>query len=182
MWAFLRVCRVTPRVLCADFLEQGDDLRFDLCVGDADQCDGDREFEAAGSGAAWIEVDDAVSGLDAGLVGVAADDHCYAGCFGVDLEPLDGVDEVDHLAAEFDDFGRGEPGAVAEGVNVAADCGDGGDLAQGGEDVGVADVAGVEDVVDTSEGGEGFGAEEAVGVGDDAYEHVGPEIARKIKR
>ena len=84
---------------------------------------------------------------------------------------VEGVDEVEEVAAELDSFGGGELGAGAVGVDVAADGGDGGDLAEGVEDVGVADVAGVEDVVDAAERGEGFGAEEAVGVGEDADEH-----------
>ena len=135
------------------------------------------ELEAAGAGAAGVEVDDAVSGLDAGLVGVAADDDGDACGFGVEVEPVDGMDEVEEAASEFYGFGFGELGTGAVGVGVAADGCHGSDLAQSGEYVRIADVSGVEDVVDGmpvgAQGCDGFGAEETVGVGDDAYEHGG---------
>ena len=102
---------------------------------------------------------------------MAAEDHGDAGGARVDVQPLDGVNEVDEMAGEFDGFGCGERGAGAVGVDVAADGGDGRDGAQGGEDDGVADVAGVEDVVHALDGGESFGAEERVGVGDGGDEH-----------
>ena len=133
-----------------------------------DQGQGYGEVEATGTGAAWVEVDDSIAGIDRGLVGVAADDHGDAGDFGVYIEIVDGMDEVENVALQLDCFGFGELGACALRVYVAADAGYGGNVAECVEDRWVADVSCVEDVVDTSEGREGFGAEEAVGVGDDA--------------
>lgn len=135
---------------------------------DFDERHGDGELEAAWAGAAGVEVEDSVVGCDRGLVGVAADDAGDSGGVWVDIQPVDGVDEVEETASEFDGFGFGKLGADAVDVDIAADRGDRGDLAEGVEDVGVANVAGVEDVVDTGEGGERFGAQQAVGVGDNA--------------
>ena len=105
---------------------------------------------------------------------MAADDAGDSGG-GVQVQIVDGVDQVEETAGEFDSFGVGELGAGAVGVDVAADGGHGGDGAQGVEDGGIADVTGVEDVIDdtiwASQGGEDLGAEETVGVGEYAEEH-----------
>ncbi len=59
---------------------------------------GDGEVEAAGAGAAGVEVEDSVAVLDGGLVGVAVEDCGDAGGVGVEVEVVDGVDEVDQAA------------------------------------------------------------------------------------
>jgi len=99
---------------------------------------------------------------------MSADHHRYPSGFGVQVEVMDGVNEVEESAGQLDGFGFGELGAVAVGVDVAADGGDRGELAQGTENARVADISGVEDVVDSAQRGERFGAQQAVGVGDDA--------------
>ena len=134
-------------------------------VCDAEEGAGDGEVEAAGAGAAGVEVEDSSVVLDGGLVGVSVDDCGDAGGVGVEVEVFAGVDDVEEAAGQLDGLGGGEEGVGAVGVDVAADGGDRGDAGQGDEDGGVAYVAGVEDVVDTGEGGEELGAEEAVGVG-----------------
>ncbi len=124
------------------------------------------------TGTAWVQVEDAVAGLDAGLVGVAVDHDGDAGGFRLDVQVVQGVDHVEKLAVELHGFRGGESGAGAGVVDVAADCGHGRELAEGVEEGGVAQVTGVEDVVDATQGVESFGAEEAVGVGEDAYAHA----------
>jgi len=136
----------------------------DVGLGEGDEGEGYGEFEAARACAAWVEIDDSVAGFDLRLVGVTADDHGNAGGFGVYVEVVDRVDEVEEVAREFYDFGFGQSGTGAEEIYVAPDCGDGSDGAQGGKDFGIADVAGVKDVIDTSEGSYGFWPEEAVGI------------------
>lgn len=152
-------------------LEEGEDGWGQGVLFDAEVGEGDGEVEAAGACAAWVEVEDVVAGFGGGLVGVAADDGGEAGGGGVQVEVVDGVDEVEEGAVELDDVGWGQVGAGAVGVDVAADGGDGGYGAEGAEDLDVADVAGMENMIDAVEGGDGLGAEEAVGVGDDADEH-----------
>ena len=70
--------------------------------------------------------------VDGGLVGVAGDDDGNAGGFWGEVEVVDGVKHVEEAAAELEDFGGGEEGAGAVGVDVAADGGDGSDLGEGG--------------------------------------------------
>lgn len=133
-----------------------DEAWGDLGLGKGDEGEGDGELEAAGAGAPGVEVGNAISGFDLGLVRVAADDHGDAGSFGVHVEVVDGVNEVEEVAGQLNDFGLGEQGAGAEEVDVAADGGDRSNLAENVENGWVADVTGVEDVVDTCEGSNGF--------------------------
>ena len=134
------------------------------------------EFEAAGAAASGIEVEGSLAALDGGFMGVAAEDERDAGGLGVEVEILDGVDEVDEVAGEGDGFGVREERAGVwlsgfRGVDVAADGREGREAAEAIEDCWVADVSGVEDVVGTGDSGDGFGAEEAVGVGEGGDEH-----------
>ena len=143
--------------------------------------EGNWKREASGAGAAWVEVENVVSGLDHGLVAMAVDHGADAGGRGVEVQVGDVVDEIEETAGEFDGFGCGKLRARARAVDVAADGGEWSDGGEAVEDGGVADVAGVEDVVNAHEGDEGFGAEEAVGVGDYAYAH-GLEVTGGVCR
>ncbi len=94
--------------------------------GDGEDGEGDGEVEATGTAAAGVEVEDAAVGAGFGAVGVAADDRRDAGGGGIEVEIVDGVDEVEEAAGEFDGLGGGELGARAGGVDVTADgCGGG---------------------------------------------------------
>jgi len=146
-------------------------LRVGFSVGESDAGEGDGEGEAAWAGAAGVEVEDAVAPGDGGLVGVAADDRSDAGGGGVEVEVVDGVDEVEEAAAQLYGFGGVQVVEDGGGVHVAADGREGSDFAEPVEDARVVDIAGVKDVVDAIEFGDGFGTEEAVGVGDDADFH-----------
>jgi hypothetical protein len=150
---------------------EGDDLRIGVTVGQRDAGEGDGEREAARASAAGIKVKDAVAPIDGGLVGVAADDGPDAGGGRVQIEVVDGVDEIKETAAQLYGFGGVEVVEDGGRVDIAADGGEQGDLTEAVEDARVVDIAGVEDVVDAGEFGDGFGAEEAVGVGDDANVH-----------
>jgi len=67
-------------------------------VCDAEEGAGDGEVEAAGAGAAGVEVEDSSVVLDGGLVGVSVDDCGDAGGVGVEVEVFAGVDEVEEAA------------------------------------------------------------------------------------
>jgi hypothetical protein len=69
-------------------------------------------------------------------VRVAANDYGDACCGGIDVEIVDGVDEIEGFSGQLDVFGRGEIGAGAIGVYVAANGGDGSDGGKGGENLG----------------------------------------------
>jgi len=129
-----------------------------------EQGEGDGEGKTAGTGAAGVEVEDAVLFRGRGFVGVSEEDYVDL-CGGwIQVEVVEAVEHVEEAAAEFEGLGCGKFGARAMEVDVAADGGYRGDLAEAVEDVRVADVAGVEDVLDTGECREGLWAEEAVGV------------------
>ena len=108
---------------------------------------------------------------------MAVEDGGEFGGGGVEAE---GLEVVQHVEVERgagwvfdeDDFGFGELGARALGVDVAADGGDGSDFGELIEDGDFSYVANVKNAVDTFEGGSDFGAEEAVGIGDDSEFHV----------
>ena len=51
--------------------EDGDDSWVEGGGGNGDESYGDGELEAAGAGAAWVEVEDVVAGLSRWIVGVA---------------------------------------------------------------------------------------------------------------
>ena len=79
-----------------------------LAVGDAQEGVGDGEVEAAGAGAAGVEVEDSVAVADGGFVGVAVENYADAGGLGVEVEVVEVVDDVDEAAGELDGLGGGE--------------------------------------------------------------------------
>lgn len=86
------------------------------------------------------------------VVGVAADDGGDAGCDRVQVEVMDGVDEVEEAAGKLDGVGRGKATAEAVVIRVATNRGEGSDLAQGLKDVVVTYIASMRDVFDTLKG------------------------------
>lgn len=79
--------------------DEGDDLWVGVRVGEGDAGKSDGEREAAGAGAAGVEVKDAVAPVDGRLVGVATDDGPNACGGGVKVDVVDGMDEVEQAAA-----------------------------------------------------------------------------------
>ena len=129
---------------------------------DSGESDGERETSRAG--ASGVEVKDTVAPLNGGPVGVAEDNRTDSGGVGMQIEVVDGMDQVEKTVAEFYDICIGKLCAFSCVVNVAAYGSHRGDSAKLAEDCEVADIAGVEDVVNTLKGCEGFGTEQAVGV------------------
>lgn len=148
-----------------------EDGGFDLAVGDLQAAEGDGKAEAARAGASGIEVEHAVAGELAVLVGVAADDGGESGGFGVEVEGVEVVNDVDNSAGEFDDFSSVETLGPGLDVDIAADGGDGRDFLERGNDLRIADVAGMDDVLRAAQESERFRTEQAVRVRDNANDH-----------
>jgi len=123
-----------------------------------------------GAGAAGVEVEDAVFGLDVGGMGVAEDDRGQACGPGGEVQGVEFVQDIEEEAADFHYPVLGQISGPGATIGVAPDRVHWGDLGQVGQDLGVADVAGVDDELDASQGGDGLGAQQAVGVGDNADE------------
>lgn len=89
----------------------------------------------------------------------------------VEVEILEGVDEVEETSIEFDGLGGRKPSTGSMGVDVPADGSNGRESTQGFEDGRITDVAGVQDVVGAGKGNESFGSQQAVSVGENADAH-----------
>ena len=129
---------------------------------DSGESDGERETSRAG--ASGVEVKDTVAPLNGGPVGVAEDNRTDSGGVGMQIEVVDGMDQVEKTVAEFYDICIGKLCAFSCVVNVAAYGSDRSDSAKSAEDCEVADITGVEDVVNALKRCECFGTEQAVGV------------------
>jgi hypothetical protein len=132
--------------------------------------DSDRQAEALWTGAAGVDVEDAIMPVGFGLVSVAADDDVEAGGFRVEVELFKIVQDVDRDILEFDDCRERKARGPELGVHVAANGEDGCEGFELVENGRAADVACVNDGLGAFERGENFGAEETVGIGDDAEE------------
>jgi hypothetical protein len=132
--------------------------------------DGDRQAEALWTGAAGVDVEDAIMPVGFGFVSVAADDDVEAGGFRVEVELCKIVQDVDRDILEFDDCRQRKGRGPWLGVHVAANGEDGRDGFELVEDGRAADVACVNDGLGGLERGESFAAEETVGIGDDTEE------------
>ena len=97
-------------------------------------------------------------------MGVAEDNRTDSGGVGMQIEVVDGMDQVEKTVAEFNDICIGKLCAFSCVVNVAAYGSDWGDSPKSAEDCEVADITGVENVVNTLKRCECFGTEQAVGV------------------
>lgn len=117
-------------------------------AGHAQQRHAHWQVEAAWSGAARIEVEDAVSALYRRPVRVPVDDGVHLCRFGIEIEVIEVVEHVQQRLAHFDDLGPGQP--VAH-IDVAANGGDGRNRAQRVKHARLAYVARVDDVLDAAQ-------------------------------
>ena len=101
---------------------------------------------------------------------MAENDDVEVGGFGVQVERVPVVEDIEVYRSDLDYFGLGQVGCPGGCVHISANGMDGGDFGELIQDIWIADVAGMDDDLDALEGFEGFGAEEAVGVGEDADE------------
>jgi hypothetical protein len=167
--------------------------RHDGSCGYLENPERDGQRESARACAAGIEIEDAVTPLDRGLVGVSADDYAKARGCRIEIEVGEGVQHVDGDAAKLDDLGCGESGAGSraagsgtvglgtvglgtvglgtvglEAVHIPSDRSKGSDRGERGEDGRIADISRVEDVIDALKRGDRLRPQEAVRVGDNA--------------
>ena len=127
-----------------------------------------RQFEAAWTGAAGIEVEHSVARLLLGSVAVAGDHDFESRGFGFQVKLRKIVQNINGDASEFDDFRFGEFAGPRCFVDVAADCGHRRNRSELLENLRLADVSGVNDVIGSPQRGDSFGAKQTVRVGDDA--------------
>jgi hypothetical protein len=107
----------------------------------------DGQVEAPGSGAAWIEIQDAVFFFGAGLVTVPGYDDTESSGFGLEIKLCEIVQHIDCHAASRDYLGCWQRPRPRPRVDVAANCGYGRNVSQGFQNFGSAYVAGVEDLI-----------------------------------
>ena len=88
------------------------------------------------------------------------------------------MQDVNRHAAEFDNFGLGEPPGPAAFVDVAANGSEGCNCCQFFENFGIADIPGVNDVVRAAQRSDRFRTKQPVRVGDDADENGSPQLFR----
>lgn len=102
---------------------------------------------------------------------MAAHDDLKTGGYGVEVEFVKVVQNIDDGRAGFDDGGGGELGSAGRFIDVAFDRYDRRDLAQCGQDFRLADIARVNDQPGASERLQRLGAHQAMRIGDDSDLH-----------
>ena len=79
-----------------------DDAGFAAIGPQGEYGDGNRQGEAARTGAAGIDVENVVQRFDGGLVGMAGDDHAEAGSSRIEGELSEVVKNIDRVSAGFE--------------------------------------------------------------------------------
>ncbi len=151
--------------------EQVQNFRPKRAIVDVKKRKRDGKTKAAWPSTAWIEQKNSITGLDRGFVRVTTDDYGNLGSAWIDLEVLQGVNEVEEVSVELDGLSFGKCGAGPVGVDIAADGGKRSDCAKGLENSGIPDIAGMQDVVGLGQRCQCFGTKQAVRVREDADQH-----------
>ena len=139
------------------------------CSAFGDQpADGHRQFEASRSGAAGIEIENAISCLLLRHMAVAGDHNPESGRRGFEIKLRKVVQHVNADAAEFDCLGLWNSFCPCFAVDIAADRGQRGNRCEFIENMRISDIPGVNDVLGTAQGLHSLGTKKAVRVGDDA--------------
>ena len=146
--------------------QQVEKLGLPGSFGEVEAGDSDGQGEAAGTGAARVDIEAAFVPTGVGFMGVAGDHDLEAGDFGIEVELAEVVEHIDQDVLDADDFGGWQGSSPGLGVHVAADGHDRRDASKSIKDGGVANVASVDDSLAALQGGQSFGAKQTVGVGD----------------
>src|SRR6202042_1456911 len=85
-----------------------DDLRLELSARQGQAPDRHRQIESSGPGAAGIEIENSVSGLDLGLVGMPGNDRAKAGRRGIKVQRVEVMQDVEQAILDLDYFGFGQ--------------------------------------------------------------------------
>ncbi len=128
--------------------------------------------KSAWAGAAWIQKEHASAQLHCWLVGMSEDDCRDAGGFGIEVELLHIMQQVDAAAGELDQLGGWQMAACVAFVGVATNRCYRSDFGQGGEDLWISDISGMKDMFCTLQCLERFRPQQAVGIGNHADAHL----------
>ena len=120
------------------------------------------QAEAVRTAAAGIDIENFVPNLDQRLMRMAADDCGDTSNPGIQIEIVNGVNEVEEVASEFNGLRSRESRAGTACIDISADGSRWGDGAERVENGWVADISGVQDVIDMSERAGDLGAQQAV--------------------
>ncbi len=112
------------------------------------QCrESDGQVKPPWPGASWIKVEHTVNSLDPRPMRVAGNDHVNSAGYGIQLEFIDIVDDVDRALAEPYHLGVGITLRPVAGIDIPSDRNHRCNLAESGDDVRPTDIAGVDDMV-----------------------------------
>src|ERR1700748_1564233 len=97
------------------------DDRLNAAFAQLQRRQGDRQAEPPWPGAAWIEVEHAVDGLDPRPVRVAGNNHVDTAGYGIELQLMDVMQDVDGPAAKLDRSRRGIARRPIGGIHIPPD-------------------------------------------------------------
>lgn len=120
------------------------------------------QAETVRTAAAGIDIENFVPSLDRRPMRMAADDRGDTSNPGIQIEIVNGVNEVEEMAREFNGLRSGKSRAGPACIDISADGSRWGDSAERVENSRVADISGVQDVIDMSERAGDLGAQQAV--------------------
>jgi hypothetical protein len=111
------------------------------------QCrESDGQVKTPWPGAPRIKIEHTVNSLDPGPMRVAGNDHVNSAGYGIQLEFIDIVEDVDRTPAEPYHLGVGITFRPVAGIDIPSDRNHRRNLAESGDDVRPTDVAGVDDM------------------------------------
>ena len=112
------------------------------------QCrESDGQVETPWPGASRIKIEHTVNNLDPRPMRVAGNDHVNSAGYGIHLQFIDIVEDVDRAPAEPYHLGVGITFCPVSSIDIPSDRNHGCNLAESGDDVGPTDVAGVDDML-----------------------------------
>ena len=106
----------------------------------------DGQVKTPRPGASWIKIEHAANSLDPGPMRVAGNDHVNSAGYGIHLQFIDIVEDVDRAPAEPYHLGVGITFRPVVGIDIPSDRNHRRNPAESGDDVRPTDIAGVDDM------------------------------------
>ena len=106
----------------------------------------DGQVKTPRPGASWIKIEHAANSLDPGPMRVAGNDHVNSAGYGIQLQFMDIVQDVDRAPAEPYHLGVGITFRPVVGIDIPSDRNHRRNPAESGDDVRPTDIAGVDDM------------------------------------
>jgi hypothetical protein len=125
-------------------------------------------IEATRAGTAWVQVKDAFAFLYFGTMSVAAHNHRDTCGHRIDIEVVQGVNEVKQASTEFHRIGGRKRTAFSLSVNIAAYSSKRSEIAEPVQSSQIAYISRVKYVFHSLQRLDRLGSQEAVGIGDHA--------------